>query len=69
MKKSKYKRICTFNCQGLINKSKQQLIADDLLAYSITIMAIQEINVKNHGVFKIKSTSGKQLYLFRNNSL
>ena len=37
MKKSKYKRICTFNCQGLINKSKQQLIADHFLVYNITI--------------------------------
>ena len=29
-----------------------------------TIMAIQETNMKNHGVRKIKSTSGKELYLY-----
>ena len=64
MKKSKYNRICTFNCQGLLNKTKQQLIADDFIAYNLTIMAIQETNMKNHGVCKIKSTSGKELYLY-----
>ena len=65
MKKPKYKHICTFICQGLLNKSiQQQLIADGFLAYNITIMAIQETNMKNHGLCKIKSTSGKELYLY-----
>ena len=65
MKKRKNKLICTYNCQGLLNKTKQKMLADDFLTYKLTaIMAIQETDMKNHGILKITSTCGKELYLY-----
>ena len=64
MKKNKHKRICTFNCQGLLDESKKRLIADDFKSYGITAMLLQETHMKGHGVQTLTSTNGEKCYLY-----
>ena len=63
MKKTKCKRICTFNCQGLIDESKKRLIADDFKSYGLT-MILQETHMKCHGIQILTSTTGEKCYLY-----
>ena len=58
------KRICTFNCQGLLDKTKQQLIADDFKKYRLKAMLLQELHMKNEGILNLKSTDGDQYHLY-----
>ena len=58
------KRICTYNCQGLLDKTKQRLIADDFKAYQLKAMLIQETHMKNEGMLNLLSTDGDKYHLY-----
>ena len=60
----KRKRFCTFNCQGLLNTTKQTMLADDFKSYRLSAMAIQETHMKNSGIHTLTSTTGEVLYLY-----
>ena len=60
----KRKRFCTFNCQGLLNTTKQTMLADDFKSYRLSAMAVQETHMKNSGIHILTSTSGEVLYLY-----
>ena len=56
------KRICTFNYQGLLDKTKQRLIADDFKAYRLKAMLIREMHMKKEGILNLTSTEGDKYY-------
>ena len=58
------KRICTYNCQGLLDKSKQRLIADDFKEYRLKVMLVQETHMKNEGMLNLSSTDGEKYNLY-----
>ena len=57
--KSKYRRIATFNCQGLNKIEKQTSIADDFIHHNLTAMMIQEMHLKSNGIHVLKTSDGR----------
>ena len=57
------KLVCTFNCQGFLDKIKQ-LIADDFKKYRLKAMLLQELQMKNEGILNLRSTDGDQYHLY-----
>ena len=57
-------KICTFNCQGLLDKTKQRMIADDFKRYRVKAMLLQEIHFKNEGTIDLTSKDGEKYHLY-----
>ena len=59
-----YKKFATFNCQGLLNKSKLTNLADDFLHHGLTAMMVQETHIQKSGIQIIESSSKEKLHLY-----
>lgn len=56
-------QIGTFNCQGLLDETKKDLLVRDFCEYNLDILAVQETHMKNHGIEKFHR-EGKHLDFF-----
>ena len=59
-----FKKIGTFNCQGLLSPTKQMMLANDFFDYKMKALMIQETHIKGHGIIDIKSSKGKTARLY-----
>ena len=49
----------------MLDKTKQQQIADYFKKYRLKAMLLQELNMKNEGILNLKSTDGDQYHITR----
>ena len=57
-------KIASFNVQGLNNKYKQRILADDFIHMDVDIMAIQETKIQKQEHINIKASDGTPLTLY-----
>ena len=58
------RNIGTFNCQGILEPSKQRSIVEDFIKYKLSILCVQETHLKGNGILELPKTNNKQLYLY-----
>ena len=62
--KIKFRKVVTFNCQGLNSAVKQQQIADDFIQHNLSIMMVQETRIKGNQIINLTSSDNQILYLY-----